>query len=339
MSTIQIFLKGVRGKTTPLEIQEDSTTDLLFKIISMIEGVAVSDQRIIYAGKQLDSGKKICDYDIHQNSILYLVLRLLGGSSLTRKKYELEDEIVFTDDPDMITFEDSPDNPRTKMPCGHALTPDSLTSYCQSLLDQQYYYFKCCYLGNKDLPIHERISCIAIWPYLTVRKLAKLTPDEEKIFETKLSENYLHHAQEIQQCPGCFTYIERTDSQNKRVICSVCSKEKKETTEYCWSCLHPWKSNTKQCGNSECSGEDPRLIALRTAPQKTVVGVSIPSIRSCDKCGILIEHIVGCKHMKCVCGFEFCFICLKTKVFDRFPCGYHNSPCVAAPIQTNIVGL
>jgi LSD1 subclass zinc finger protein len=55
--------------------------------------------------------------------------------------------------------------------------------------------------------------------------------------------------------------------------------------------------------------------------------VSIPCIRFCPGCRIPIEHISGCKHMKCFnCKLEFCFVCLA--ILKRtWPCGNFNEYC------------
>jgi len=55
----------------------------------------------------------------------------------------------------------------------------------------------------------------------------------------------------------------------------------------------------------------------------------VPKIRACLKCGTLIEHLTGCKHMACPrCECEFCFSCLKVKnVTWSDTCGYPYDVC------------
>ncbi|XP_069121398.1 ubiquitin-ribosomal protein eL40 fusion protein-like [Argopecten irradians] len=93
--------------------------------------------------------------------------------------------------------------------------------------------------------------------------------------------------------------------------------------------FHPPRSQTV---------EDPRLEILKSAPRKTIAGLyACPSIRACPKCGSLIKHTSGGKHMVCVCGQKFCFICLiKPGTDGKYRCGAYNSHCTIAPIQINI---
>ena len=55
-----------------------------------------------------------------------LVYRLRGGSDQIRVKV-LDDTVELSDAPDMITWDDDPDNKRVKMPCGHAISKRFIT--------------------------------------------------------------------------------------------------------------------------------------------------------------------------------------------------------------------
>ena len=259
-----------------------------------------------------------------------MVLRLPGG---TEEIKELDDLVQLTDEPDMITWDDDPEGKRAKMPCGHAISPDSLTAYCRSLLSSGKFQFVCPYIDRQNW-----YRCNKEWSYIEVRRFGVLSSEEQKEFETKISENYLRKAMGIQECPGCQSYCERINKKDKRLICRICSKEKGRRFEFCWNCLHEWKSSgTEKCGNEECGGEDPRLRTLREAKMKKVIGVDTPSTRACPTCGMLIEHTEACKHMVCPCSTQFCFICLKAKG-DKWECGSFNTKCTPAARQTTIPG-
>jgi len=144
----------------------------------------------------------------------------------------------------------------------------------------------------------------------------------------------------IQECPSCSVFCMRKNTKDKRVICLSCSKGT-SMYEFCWYCLGKWQtSGITNCGNSSCSGEDPRFKILKEAPLKVIVGLKdCPSIRACPNCGILIQHEKACKHMVCICGQKFCFICLKTpNASGNYNCGTYNSHCTISEIQKVIPG-
>ncbi|CAH1228663.1 UBC [Branchiostoma lanceolatum] len=257
-----------------------------------------------------------------------------GSNTTSPPRKELDEDVETTEAPDMISWEDDPNTPRAKMSCGHAITPETLTTYCESLLSAGKYIFKCPYIS----PTGE--YCGKEWSYLEVRRLAVLNADEKKQFETKISDNYLRKGMGIQECPKCHSMCERVDKKDKRVVCPLCSARGTNEYHFCWHCLHEWVgSGIDRCGNDDCSGEDKRLKILRDCNRKTIVGVAgCPAIRACLKCGMLIEHDRACKHMVCTCGQKFCFICLKPAVNGRYQCGTYNSPCKIANVQTTIPG-
>ena len=84
-------------------------------------GIPVEGNRLLYRAKELESDKFLSDYGIEKRSTLFLVFRLPGGSEQIRVKV-LDHTVELSDAPDMITWDDDPENKRVKMPCGHAIS-------------------------------------------------------------------------------------------------------------------------------------------------------------------------------------------------------------------------
>ena len=76
---IQLFVKSLTGRVIVVNVTIMDSVRTLKAMIEREEGISSDEQRLVYAGKQLEDGRILLDYNIQRDSTIDLLLRARGG--------------------------------------------------------------------------------------------------------------------------------------------------------------------------------------------------------------------------------------------------------------------
>ena len=294
----------------------------------------------------LQNGRLKFDDAILQEKKTLSFYGIKNNSTLTVEKYydpEKNFGLKFRIAPDSITNEDN-GQLRAVLSCGHAVEPNSLTTWCRKLIDDGKLDFYCPAIINEST----NKKCDKKWGYSEIKKIALLSEAEMEYFERKISENAARTFVDYKECPNCKSFVERIDLKNLRVVCRMCQAFHSKKYEFCWQCEREWtvqiSTASDTCGRENCTNSILQLLKECNFIKLSECHAGfpdIPSIRACPTCGKNIEHSgQACKNMLCPrCNVEFCFACLETTAAcQRAKPSSWFSECAkpVAPIQTKI---
>jgi hypothetical protein len=132
---MKMYLKMMTGKTLTIRIWALATVELLKQKIQDLEGIPPDQQRLLFEGRQLEDGRRLLEYRVLPESLLYVVLRLRGGmfhATSARKDF---DTLPDSDVPRINLNLILPNGDHESVSCSQMETVDDLKKQALTLVE------------------------------------------------------------------------------------------------------------------------------------------------------------------------------------------------------------
>ncbi len=85
---MQLFCVTLTGKTLTFDVGNEDSIEIFKLRIFAKEGIPMDQQRLVFAGKMLEDGRTLKDYNIKEYDTITLTMRLTGGCIVSRRPAE-----------------------------------------------------------------------------------------------------------------------------------------------------------------------------------------------------------------------------------------------------------